>query len=107
MDGEQREPESLVNMRTHLTVLTLAVGQLRRRHGKTDDIERLCAFADAAIQQLKADITDVEAMLFQSESREQSHMTHLRLRQSVTADSRKQETGPLGLPPDVQHGRTS
>lgn len=97
MDREQREPKSLVNMRTHLTVLTLAVSQLRRRHGKTDDIERLCAFADAAIQQLKADITDVEAMLFQSENREESRMAHLRLRQSVNAESYSQETGPIAL----------
>jgi len=107
MNEPKQEPEALINMRTHLTVLTLAVGQLRRRHGKTDDIEWLCASADAAIQQLKADVADVEAMLFQSESREQSRMAHLRSRQSVTADSRKQEPGPLGLPPDVQHGRIS
>ncbi len=107
MNREHREPEALVNMRTHLTVLALAVGQLRRRHGETEDIERLCASADTAIHQLTADIADLEMMLGQSEMQKQSGQAHIELRQSVTADARHQETGPLGLPPHVRHGQTS
>jgi hypothetical protein len=96
MDGEHREHESLVNMRTHLTVLTLAVAQLRRRHGANADIERLCAYAEDAVRNLQADIAEVQATLMQHESREESRQAHFRLRHSLNAD--RLETGPLPLP---------
>lgn len=107
MDEEQREHDSLVNFRTHLTVLTLAVGQLRRRHGDTADIERLCAFAEAAIQQLNEDIAAVQAILIQGERREASRQAHLRIRPLLTTDAYSQETGPLPLPSHSPHARAS
>jgi hypothetical protein len=96
MQRGHHEPESLVHMRTHLTIVTLAVAQLRRRHGADADIERLCAFADTALQQLKEDIAEIQAALVQQESREESRQAHLRLRQSLNAD--RLDTGPLSLP---------
>ncbi len=104
---ESHEPEALIDMRTHLTVIALAVAQLRR-HGDTPYVERLCALADTAIQELKADIADVQEMLVHGEeSREESRGAHRRLRQSLAADAYDQETGPLSLPTHSTHVRTS
>jgi len=98
MDGEHREHDSLINMRTHLTVLTLALGHLQRRHGDDADIARLCRYADDAIRQLREDIAAVEATLLQAERREASRHAHLQMRQSVGTDSGRLETGSLDRP---------
>ncbi len=103
----EQQTDTLIDMRTHLTVLTLALAQLRRRYGETADIARLCAFADTAAHRLKADVADLERVRMQAESREESRGATLRLHQSLNADSYRQETGPLNLPPSPHHGHTS
>ncbi len=100
--GQQRqEHEALVNMRTHLTVLTLVLGQIRRRHGDSEDIGRLCTFGDKAIRQLVDDIADLEALLTHAESRNEP-----RPHPSPTVDIRSLETGPLNIPSRSPHGHT-
>ncbi len=82
MENTPQEPQALIDMRTHLTVATLALAQLRRRHGDSNDVERLCSYATSAMQQLTEDITAVERILLQAEQREESRQAHLALRQS-------------------------
>lgn len=96
MHREYREPEPLVHLRTHLTVATLAVAQLRRRHGGDADIERLCGFAATALRRVQEDLAEVQAALARHEGREESRQAHRRLRRSLDDD--RLETGPLPLP---------
>lgn len=97
MNREHQEPESLIAMRTHLTVVTLAVAQLRRRHGGTEDVERLCAHAEDALQHLIEDIAAVEATLRGGASPGESRAPDARPGHSATRTDRL-GTGPLSLP---------
>jgi hypothetical protein len=102
MEHQQSEPDVVVEMRTHLTVANLALAQLRRRHGDTPDIDRLCAYAERAIVQLKDDIASIEATLAQHERRD-DHWQELRSRPPrITVDAQNQETGPIDLPSPIK-----
>jgi hypothetical protein len=90
MNRQHQEPDSLVNMRTHLTVAMLAVTLLRRRHDEDEDVLRLCASAETALWQLNEDIVGVEAVQARDESRDASWRAHRRLRHALaTAPSRQ------------------
>jgi hypothetical protein len=94
---QQREQQTLVDLRTHLTVVTLAVSQLRRRHGDTHDIDRLCSFAETAITQLKEDIAAMEPS--PSDDVERLGTGPMALPSPVPkADLHDQETRPIHLP---------
>ncbi len=97
-DKRRREAETLVDMRTHLTVTTLAVAQLRRRHGDSPDIARLCSYAESAITRLNEDIATMEAALSPMEGRNDSWQGPARLRPSPPGDMDSLGTGPMALP---------
>ncbi len=64
-------PLRLLDLRTHLTVATLAAAQLRRRHVSTITAARLCAYVIRAHAQMLNDIQALEAELSEdSETRE-------------------------------------
>ncbi len=56
-------PLRLLDLRTHLTVATLAAAQLRRRHVSTITAARLCAYVIRAHAQMLDDIKALEAEL--------------------------------------------
>jgi len=56
-------PLRLLDLRTHLTVATLAAAQLRRRHVSTITAARLCAYVIRAHGQMLDDIQALEAEL--------------------------------------------
>jgi len=56
-------PLRFLDLRTHLTVATLAAAQLRRRHVSTIAAARLCAYISRAHAQMLGDIQALEAEL--------------------------------------------
>lgn len=56
-------PLRLLDLRTHLTVATLAAAQLRRRHVSTIEAARLCAYVMRAHAQMLDDIQALESEL--------------------------------------------
>ncbi len=56
-------PLRLLDLRTHLTVATLAAAQLRRRHVSTIEAARLCVYVIRAHAQMLDDIKALEAEL--------------------------------------------
>ncbi len=56
-------PLRLLDLRTHLTVATLAAAQLRRRHVSTIEAARLCAYVMRAHAQMLDDIKALETEL--------------------------------------------
>lgn len=56
-------PLRLLDLRTHLTVATLAAAQLRRQHVSTITAARLCAYVIRAHAQMLADIQALETEL--------------------------------------------
>jgi uncharacterized protein DUF4118 len=61
--AERGLPLLLLNLRTHLTVATLAAAQLRRRHVSTIEAARLCVYVIRAHAQMLDDIKALEAEL--------------------------------------------
>ncbi|MGI8687624.1 MAG: DUF4118 domain-containing protein [Thermomicrobiales bacterium] len=61
--AERGLPLRLLDLRTHLTVATLAAAQLRRRHVSTITAARLCVYIIRAHAQMLADIQALEAEL--------------------------------------------
>lgn len=61
--AERGLPIRLLDLRTHLTVATLAAAQLRRRHVSTIAAARLCAYVIRAHAQMLDDIKALEAEL--------------------------------------------
>lgn len=61
--AERGLPLRLLDLRTHLTVATLAAAQLRRRHVSTITAARLCAYVVRAHAQMLDDIKALEAEL--------------------------------------------
>lgn len=61
--AERGLPLRLLDLRTHLTVATLAAAQLRRRHVSTIAAARLCAYVIRAHAQMLDDIQALEAEL--------------------------------------------
>jgi hypothetical protein len=61
--AERGLPLRLLDLRTHLTVATLAAAQLRRRHVSTIASARLCAYVIRAHAQMLDDIKALEAEL--------------------------------------------
>ncbi|MCA1669307.1 MAG: hypothetical protein LC793_18310, partial [Thermomicrobia bacterium] len=61
--AERGLPLRLLDLRTHLTVATLAAEQLRRRHVSTIAAARLCVYIVRAHTQMLDDITALEAEL--------------------------------------------
>jgi hypothetical protein len=61
--AERGLPLRLFDLRTHLTVATLAATQLRRRHVSTIAAARLCAYVIRAHAQMLDDIKALEAEL--------------------------------------------
>jgi len=61
--AERGLPLRLLDLRTHLTVATLAAAQLRRRHVSTITAARLCAYVIRAHAQMLDDIQALEAEL--------------------------------------------
>lgn len=59
-------PLGFLDLRTHLTVATLAAAQLRRRHVSTIAAARLCAYISRAHAQMLGDIQALEAELSES-----------------------------------------
>lgn len=93
-----QESDALIDLRSHLTVAALAVAQLHRRHGDSADIDRLCSYAEHAITQIKEDIANIEAMLWQNESHHEPSPTLLRPHNTAKFDTQGQETGPMDFP---------
>lgn len=60
-------PFRLLDLRTHLTVATLATSQLRRRHVSTITAARLCAYVMRAHAQMLDDIKALESELSEND----------------------------------------
>ena len=65
--AERGLPLRLLDLRTHLTVATLAAAQLRRRHVSTIAAARLCVYIIRAHAQMLDDIQALEAELSEDE----------------------------------------
>lgn len=66
--AERGLPIRLLDLRTHLTVATLAAAQLRRRHVSTIAAARLCVYIIRAHAQMLDDIKALEAELSEDDS---------------------------------------
>lgn len=62
-------PSALFDLRTHLTVATVAAAQLRRKHVSTVAAARLCVYIIRAHGQMLEDIQALEAELSDSDTR--------------------------------------
>ncbi len=67
--AERGLPLRLLDLRTHLTVATLAAAQLRRRHVSTITAARLCAYVIRAHAQMLDDIQALEAEIGDDDER--------------------------------------
>lgn len=67
--AERGLPIRLLDLRTHLTVATLAAAQLRRRHVSTIAAARLCVYIMRAHAQMLDDIQALEADLSEDDPR--------------------------------------
>lgn len=67
--AERGLPLRLLDLRTHLTVATLAAAQLRRRHVSTIAAARLCVYIMRAHTQMLDDIQALEAELGEGDHR--------------------------------------
>lgn len=77
---DSREHEELVAIRTQLTIATLAVAQLQRRHAHSGDAARLLAHIDTALQRITREARRVDTLLAHLEDRAAIEADPLRLR---------------------------
>jgi hypothetical protein len=68
---------SLVELRTHLQVAMLAVGQLRRKCRLSCEAERFARYADDALIAMRQDMEKISGEVAMREDREVSRTAHL------------------------------